>query len=218
MIKSRSFFSFNRALVVLVGFIVSRLFFWGMGIQMDDSPGLGKMFQLLDLNLLESNLGESVLYLHCQPPLFNFFIGMVIKCFPEHPFIVFQALYFCWGIILHLALYYLFIQLGFSQWISVLAVYFFMLCPSTILFESWLFYTYPVAGLLCLSAYLFYRFHTHQNVWWGMSFFFSMAAICLTRSIFHVGWLVFITFILIVYVDQCVICFYHWEYLGMWRE
>ena len=44
-----------------------------------DAHALGIYYQFIDPPLLESRLLESLFYSHGQPPLFNLFLGLVLK-------------------------------------------------------------------------------------------------------------------------------------------
>ena len=46
-----------------------------LGVRFDTTP-LSWFWQYLDVTLLRGRLAESLLYLHCQPPLFNLFLGI----------------------------------------------------------------------------------------------------------------------------------------------
>ncbi len=54
---------------------------------------LGTLYQYLDLTVLREDLARGLYYRHAQPPLFNFFLGVVVKMFPESYSAVFSALY-----------------------------------------------------------------------------------------------------------------------------
>jgi hypothetical protein len=50
------------------------------GLRFDASPWQG-FWHLVDSDLLETRLAESILYLHSQPPLFNLALGLYAKAF-----------------------------------------------------------------------------------------------------------------------------------------
>ena len=69
-------------LVVVSVFAVSRLAAWAAGVRFDASI-LTWYWQFLDVELLRHDLARSLWYLHAQPPLFNLFLGSVLKLAPD---------------------------------------------------------------------------------------------------------------------------------------
>ncbi len=61
-------------LAVIAMFLLSRSAAMAAGVRFDASP-LGYFLQYLDPHLLRARLGESLWYLHSQPPLFNLLLG-----------------------------------------------------------------------------------------------------------------------------------------------
>src|SRR5262249_36950820 len=126
---------------VVAAFAVSRVAFYLMGVRLDEDP-FGRYFQLLDPDLLQSHLLQSLWYLHSQPPLFNGFLGVVAKLpGPQSP--VLTASYLLFGLALTLVLYRLLIALGFSPWWAAGIAIVYAVLPQTVLVENWLFYDYP---------------------------------------------------------------------------
>ena len=68
-------------LIILLIAIVFRLAFVLKGGSFISTP-LSFAYQYLDPVLLKSDLLRSLLYLHSQPPLFNLFLGTVLKVSP----------------------------------------------------------------------------------------------------------------------------------------
>ena len=95
----------GRAIVVVVvGYLLSRLMYVvGYGMAFDDSE-LGSAFQFLDPAELRTNPLRSVFYEHIQPPLFNLYLGLGLR-FPD-PHAFFAASFRAAGLALHLGLYY----------------------------------------------------------------------------------------------------------------
>ena len=61
--------------IIVFIYVLSRLYFYFI-LKLEFSYHLKEyLIQYLDITLLKSNLFESILYLHSQPPLFNFLIG-----------------------------------------------------------------------------------------------------------------------------------------------
>src|SRR5207245_7531778 len=93
------------------GFVVSRLLYWSIGVRFDSSS-LGWYWQYVDPVLLKYDLVRSLVYLHSQPPLFNLFLGLVLKLFPGHEATVFQLTFLALGLTLTLSMFFLMARLG----------------------------------------------------------------------------------------------------------
>jgi hypothetical protein len=180
--------SSGRAVVVVVGYLLSRLMYVvGYGVHFDDA-GLASAFQFLDPSQLRENLLRSVFYEHIQPPLYNLYLGLGLRFPNPHAFFVASARAI--GLALHLGLFDLTRRLGARPSIAALVATVFAFSPASILYETWLFYSFPVAAMLTLAACLLHRaLETERpRAWWAA--FLLMAAVVLTRSLFHLVWLV----------------------------
>ena len=67
--------------------------------------------QFLDPELLRHDLLRSLFYLRDQPPLFNAFLGVVLKLFPLHYAQAFEAIYVAGGIAFGVILYELMVRM-----------------------------------------------------------------------------------------------------------
>ena len=152
--------SFPRAggmATVISIFLVSRTVVWLLGLEFEATT-LGWFWQYIDVDLLKNNLVQSLFYLHSQPRGFNLFLGGVLKLFPTQAVLAFSTIYFVCGLILSISLFLLMCKVGISVILSVFLMCLFLINPSTTLFENWLFYTYPVVTLLCLSALCLHQY------------------------------------------------------------
>ncbi len=174
----------SSALWLTFSFLASRLVFFGLGVRFDASP-LGVFWQYLDPRLLEGDLLSSVFYLHSQPPLFNLFLGVVLKLSPVDPSLAFHVLYLVAGWLCLLASYLLARLLGVGRWIAGAAGMILVTRPSFILFESWLMYDVPVALLVCLSGVALALFARRGTPFYAHAFFVVLLVLCATRSLFH---------------------------------
>ncbi|MES2387281.1 MAG: hypothetical protein V4543_04725, partial [Bacteroidota bacterium] len=79
------FVSENRRPLILLGlvFIISRILAYLAGVRFDSDTMLADTWQLADAKLLQTNLLQTIFYLNTQPPLFNLFVGLVLKIFPH---------------------------------------------------------------------------------------------------------------------------------------
>jgi hypothetical protein len=174
-------------MVVIAAFVLSRLGWQMAGVRMDMSP-LGTYWQYLDPEILRGDYWRSLFYLHSQPPLFNAFLGAVVAIFPGHAETVFHLAYGACGLTLAMTLYLLLGRLGVPlAWAAVVTLGL-VLSPACVAFENFLFYSYPVAVLLLLSAFFLHRFLETGRWCDGLGFFTLVAVLALTRTIFHLAW------------------------------
>jgi hypothetical protein len=169
-------------------YVTSRVIFYGLGVRFDATPRFG-FWQILDTRWLREDLFSSLLHQHSQPPLFNLFLGLVLKPFPENPGPAFHALYLALGLALVTCLYALCERLDVRRGVSVPLIALFMVSPPAILFENWLFYTYPVAVMLLASGLFFHRFASNSRPADAVALFGVIGALALTRSSFHLLWI-----------------------------
>lgn len=184
---------------VLVGYLLSRWYFHAVkGVALDTS-GLSWYWQFLDPSLLEADLAKSLWLLHSQPPGFNAFLGVVVKLFHEGPNrrAAFSVAYVIFGIVLHGALFSSLLTARVGRWYSVAWTLLFAFSPGSILYENWLFYSYPVAALVITAAALTGPASRGKSgALWGLGGVVALAA--LTRSSLHLLWVVSIAGVLLM--------------------
>lgn len=159
------------------------------------SDSLAYYMQFLDPSVLRGSLLEGLYYLHSQPPLFNLFLGLVLKVSPlgAEPEI-FSLLYSTMGLIIILGLFALIRELGVSRRVSTSVAFAMLFFPSMVEAERWLAYPYPLALMLLLSAALFYKLQRSKSRIHLLLFLTMITCIVLTRSFFHlVVWMLPIT-------------------------
>lgn len=180
----------RRYLLALIAcWIISRLIYLlYFGLRIDIGP-LSSYLQYIDPALLRTSLLQSTFYLREQPPGFNLFLGIVLKIFGDHAVSAFQACYLGCGIGLAVVLFLLLRRLGALPPIAFFVAALFCLSPITILYENWLFYTYPLTFLLSLSALFLLRYRESARTLDAAVFFWILAAIVMSRGIFHAVWL-----------------------------
>jgi hypothetical protein len=165
-------------------FVCVHALYWTAGVRFDDS-GLAFSPQLLDPALLAHKLIQSCFYLHHQPPLFNLFIGIVLKISPENPTPVFQAAFLAAGLALYLSIFFVQVRLGVSRLLALILSSLFIISPSFVLYEHMLFYTFVVAALLGVSALFLSLLLRDPRGWTAWAFFGSLLVLGGTRSVFH---------------------------------
>ena len=185
--------------VALAGaFGATHVIYYLVGVRFDDTSLLW-FWQFLDPELLRHKLWESVFYLHGQPPLYNLFLGAILKVADGASRFVFQGIYLAFGAALYLSLFGLQRRLGVSRPVAFVASTAFLISPSFILYEHWLFYTFPVAALIALAALLFWEVAARRKAWAAVAFFVVLFLICGTRHFFHPVYYLVVAGALVVY-------------------
>lgn len=182
------------AVLMLLVYLLSRLIvFVATGIRFDIT-GLNHFWQLLDLELLRSDLIASLIHQHSQPPTFNLFVGVVLKLFPDNYTNVFIILFHLCSATGYWFLYRTLNLRGLTTSSAFLLASLFIILPSSILYENWFFYTWPIACLMCVAAYCAVQYQLTSRLLYVLTFFAILSLICLTRSMFHLIYVLFITF------------------------
>jgi len=177
--------------VLLVSFGASRAIAYAFGVRFDDKQ-MQSVWQLLDPALLRHDLLSSLWHLHSQPPLFNAFVGVVLHLPSRLQQPAFALSYLALGVLLMLSLASLMVELGVSRTVSTAVTVAFVVSPSALLYENWLFYTYPTAAILTFAALALLRWSRSERRAWGVLFFSSLATLALIRSTWHLAWMVLI--------------------------
>jgi hypothetical protein len=147
------------------------------------------MWQLLDLQWLQTHLAESIWYCHSQPPLFNVLTGVVVKISPDHYYLVFHLLMLILSWASALLVFVTLRDLMLSWGISFSTSAFFLLNPALLLYENLYSYTLLTVFLIVVITYFLVRFvNDRKLIDWSM-FVISGGLLCLTRSSFHFIWL-----------------------------
>lgn len=174
-------------LIITIVFIISRVLVLLAGVEFQ-WDGLIHGAQSVDPVLLRQRLAESIFYLHSQPPLFNLYLGVILKLFPEHYVTAFQVSYAAVGYILGLGLYELMRCFSVRRGIAVALTCYFLVNPAVILLENWLLYSHFVICLMCWTAVFLFRYLRSGRAVDGASLFTGMAVLVMTRGIFHLCW------------------------------
>ncbi len=187
-------------LFVLAAFGASELLGRALGIRFAVET-LGTLYQYLDPSILQDDLLRGIYYLHAQPPLFNVFLGIVMKAFPQSYPAVFSFVFGAMALGVLLGMAWLMRRLGIADVIAGAVVLAFALTPNFPVYRNWLFYTLPVAFLLLASAVAL-LFFLERRSRAGLALFLSLVTlVMLTRSVFHPLWLVAIALALTPFVE-----------------
>ncbi len=159
-------------------------------------------WQYLDVETLTHNLWRGVWYDHAQPPVFNLFLGIVLKLTGSHAATAFVVIFKGFTLFNTFLLYTLLGRVAPNRYIPLLISLLYMLSPATMIFESELFYTSFITFFLLISAFFLFRLQdatTHNSTSWtnSLGFFLPLVVACLTRSMYHLVWLGAISIILL---------------------
>ncbi|HVN32783.1 MAG TPA: hypothetical protein VMT45_12440 [Thermoanaerobaculaceae bacterium] len=178
----------RAALAVATVFLLSRALVRAAGVRFDAS-GLDWYWQFLDPPLLAHRLLESVVHLHSAPPLFNVFLGVVLKVFPADATAIFHATFLVSGLTLVLSMFFLMRELAVPRAVSAAVALAFAVSPSAVLYENWLFYTYPTAALLCVAALCLTIWARRHLAVAAVACGGALCCLALTTAFFHLIWL-----------------------------
>jgi hypothetical protein len=188
----------RSAVLILVIFVISRLtylYFFNISF---DATSLNYFWQIVDPDLLKHRLFESIYYLHGQPPLFNLFLGLVLKAFPIGYRAAYHLIYLLIGVCYSLSMFLLLERMRTGRYVALALTVMMTIAPATVVYENWLFYSYPVAAGLCLAALLLHRYVSSGSFIDGLALFSLLAVTVLMRFIFSIFW--YVAFAVVVFV------------------
>lgn len=189
------------AVVVVAVFVASRLALARTGVTFDTRP-IQDSFALVDPALLRGELFATLADLHVQPPLFNLVVGLGLRLDPDTARGVFHLAFLVLGLVLALGVYSALVRVGAGVGWAIIATSALVLAPSVFLYEYWFHYDYPVAVGLCAALVALQRYAEHRRPRDAGLFLALLAALALTRSMFHLGWLVAWAVVLVVGARQ----------------
>jgi hypothetical protein len=190
------FFDKDLWLIVLI-FLISRIVIRFFGIGMDDMA-LISYWHYLDLETLRHHLLRGIWYDHAQPPFFNLFLGVILKLSGSSAIAVFDVLFKIITLTNVLLLNYLLKQLTQHRNIVLILTLIYLLSPATLIFECELFYTTLISLLLLTSFCFLIRFQHNRSRMDCLGIFLPLVILCLTRSLYHLFWLMLIMAIILV--------------------
>lgn len=182
--------------IVAALFFVSRALYAWLGVQFDGTT-LGYYMQFIDTELLAHRLLESIWYYHANPPLLNLLVGIGFKLFGLGGVVAFcNVIFHLLGLLAALSVYALTWKLSGARIAAYVATGLMVFSPSFVLYENWLMYSFPAAVLLTVSALALYRYLQTLETRWCVTFFGILAVLLLTRSLFHIAWMVLVAALL----------------------
>jgi hypothetical protein len=163
--------------------------YFAAGVRFDASPFPGYM-QFIDAELLRERLLESIWYSHAHPPGINLLVGVAYRAFDDGA-TTFLALFFHGaGFVVALGLFALTLRLTGTRVAAYLCAALVVMSPGFVLYENWLMYTFLEVMLLTISAVALYQALDRDSIGWAVALFTTLAALVLTRGLFHLGWFV----------------------------
>lgn len=185
--------------MVLAICLVSRGLYAWLGLEFDAST-FPRYFQFIDRPLLAERMLESIWYSHAFPPLLNVLAGIAEKAFGSSSAIFVSIVFHVMGYLTALCVLALTVRLSASRIAAYVVVTLLVFSPAFVMYENWFMYTFPAAAMLTISVYLLLRYLDEPTNRRAFGFFLLLAAICLTRGVFHLAWFVMIVFLLAVFL------------------
>ena len=174
--------SLGGVIIVLV-FVLSRLIFIFNGGDFVARP-LAFAMQYLDPLLLKSDLLKSLFYLHSQPPIFNLFLGIVIKL-SAIPSLSYELIFNTAGAVISLSFYGILMCLGINRLIGLFITIVFMLNPTLIIYEHLLYYSYFEVLFVSLALFFLIRWCKGKKLLDVLLFWIFLLCLGMIRSVFH---------------------------------
>lgn len=187
----------NDFWIIILVFVASRMIVMLFGIRMSIQP-LYVYWQYLDVETLEHHLLRGVWYDHAQPPVFNLFLGLILKTFGSNA-LAFGVIFKMISLVNGLLLYSILKKACNQRTVALVLALAFLLSPATLIYECELFYTTFISLLLLISIYFLIRIQSKSSWVNAAGFFLPLAFLCLTRSVYHIVWLFAILVILLFY-------------------
>jgi hypothetical protein len=187
----------DASLIIFI-FIVSRIiiYFFGVHFRYD---ALLKYWQYLDVETLKHNLLKGVWYDHAQPPVFNLFLGTVLKIFGDHAEFVFALIFKLITLVNTLLILAILKSLTTHRNLPLIISLIYLLSPASMILENELFYTTFISMLLLLGSFFLLRLQ--ERITWkaATGFLLPLVIVCLSRSMYHLLWLFVISLAIIFY-------------------
>ncbi len=159
-------------------FILSQLLYrCGLGMHFYTLP----MLQYLPIDVLKRDLAGSIYYMHMQPPLMNFIIGIMAKLpfnYPE----LHNALYILLGFISVHVLHKVLCMLGVRRKLSVGVMAWLCLFPTFIIFSNWSYTPHVEFCLCCATMYFLLRLRDGLTWRSGLNLAAALCVLGLVRA------------------------------------
>lgn len=179
--------------VILLG---ANLAYEAAGVCYTRFTGLTWDWHFIDLGPLRSSLLEGLFYMHIQPPVYNFYIGLLVQLLGDHAYMGLALGNLTLGFGAFAGGYYVMRRLGISTKVAMLLTGAFVVSPSFILLGHAAAYDFPVAALVIIAAAVAFRMLDTGRISTSLLFFSIIALLCGTRSMFHIVYLLAVILLL----------------------
>lgn len=182
--------------IIVIVFLVSRIVASCFDLHLN-YIAIDRYWQYLNVDTLRHNLLRGVWYDHAQPPVFNLFLGLVLKVTGQAAPIVFSLIFKLITLFNAFLLFNILRRTVTHLSLPLYVSLFYLLSPAALIFENELFYTTFISLFFLVSCYALLGIL--KKIKWKNSslFFFSLIIICLTRSMYHLVFLLVIVFIIL---------------------
>lgn len=187
----------RRHLAIVVGaYALSRVVMFAGGVRFRDAA-LGRVHLADRVALAEHPFGAFT-SLHIQPPLFNFFVGAVLRWSPFPSTFSFQVAYLAMGLATTAMLWMLLDDFASRRWITTVVVILVAWNPLFIRNESVLTYELPVTFLLVATVWCAHRYLQRPDLGRFVMVLAVLVAGVLTRAALNPLWFVAAVVVLLV--------------------
>jgi hypothetical protein len=201
-------------IILSIAFLLSRTLLPLFGIHFHFND-LFVYWQYLDTETLRHNLLPGLWYDHAQPPLFNFLLGIILKLSGSWAPTAFALLFKLISLINSFLLYRILQRTLPNSRIPLAMTLLYVLSPALLIFETELFYTTFISMLLLISAYFVLRLQetTGNPAAYPTAaplrkqvagICIPLALLCLTRSMYHIAWLIALAAILLFHLRKTI--------------
>jgi hypothetical protein len=197
-LNERGVLNYRQArLLLLATFVLSRIVYFASGLRFNATP-IDEFWQMVDPQLLRTDLWRSILYLHMQPPGYNLAIGLILKLFPVHFATALWVIQILCGISIALNLLRMMTWMRVPLALSLGLTIFFVISPAAVLYEDAAVYDYPICALLLASTTALISFIEEPGYKRALAFFGWLAVLGFIRHLFHFLFLLLIAAIALV--------------------
>ncbi len=185
---------FKYYLWIAILFAVSRIIYFISGRYVSAGP-LSCGYYTAPLSLLRDRLLETVYYFHVSPPLYNLFIGLLVKVFPRAAYEAHLIISHIVGLIICFGLFTLLIRFKVPLVPAIVLTSLFVFSPGLVIYETIPGYTLYCCVLLLQAALFLHRYLQEGGAGKAAVYFLLLAGLVLLRGTFNLIW--FVAFILI---------------------
>ena len=169
---------------MLIIFIISRMLVYKAGVVFDATNILNGM-HYIELDLVNNDFIRSLFYFHAQPPLWNFFIGSIVKFFPNHYSIALHIIFLLMSFGIYLMIFILLKNYRIKPIIAFILATVYIIFPEAILYENWVHYTLPTTFIILLTVVFLYKYQHLFYARYALYFILGITTLALMRSTFH---------------------------------